>query len=159
MLDKGHIQQLGTPQQVYRQPCSRFVAEFIGEGNFIDGEIVKLETNRVVVKTAIGLIVSSQKPAQNLALKQLITLSIRPESIRLDEPPAGVDNRFSATLHDTLYLGEMAQHQAKLSASAAENTADINFKLFEQNPKINARDQAQAVRLWFAPEDVVVLAA
>ncbi|NOS75004.1 MAG: ABC transporter ATP-binding protein, partial [Methyloglobulus sp.] len=54
VLDEGHIQQLGTPQQIYRQPSSRFVAEFIGESNFIVGEITEINADLIVVKTAIG---------------------------------------------------------------------------------------------------------
>jgi iron(III) transport system ATP-binding protein len=156
VLNNGHIQQLGTPQQVYRQPHNRFVAEFMGESNFIDGEIMSVENERTVVKTAIGLITCSQKPALDLKLNQAVALSIRPEIIRLGEPLSGSPNVFASTVHDTVYLGEMAQHQVTI---AAHNDLDpvANFKVFELNPRVYARDREQAASLWFAPEDVVVL--
>ncbi len=151
VLNKGHIQQLGTPEDIYRHPANRFVAEFIGESNFINGEISGIENGLIVTKTAIGDIVSNQKSAQVIKLNQEVTLSIRPEVIQLREPPLNVPNVFSGMVHDTLYLGEMAQQQVKI--------AEINFKVFELNPRILARDQAQDASLWFAPEDVVVLVA
>lgn len=151
VLNKGHIQQLGTPEEIYRRPVNRFVAEFIGESNFIDGEISAIANGLTITKTAIGSITSSQKPTQELKLNQKVILSIRPEVIQLGDAPSNVLNVFSGSVHDTLYLGEMAQQQVKI--------ADINFKVFELNPRILARDLAQQASLWFVPEDVVVLVA
>ncbi len=158
VLNKGRIQQLGTPQQIYRQPNSRFVAEFIGESNFIVGAITDIKADLIVVKTTIGLITSHQQ-IQNFTLNQAVILSIRPEIIRLGESPSDSPNIFTGTVHDTLYLGEMAQHQVKLACLNSNQSTAINFKVFELNPKMLARDQVQQTTLWFAPEDVVVLVA
>jgi iron(III) transport system ATP-binding protein len=161
VLDKGHIQQLGTPQQIYRQPSSRFVAEFIGESNLIVGEITEINADLIVVKTAIGAITSSQKQTQNLKLNQIVTLSIRPEIIRLGELSSlsNTPNVFAGAVHDTLYLGEMAQHQIKIPTQVADKSNHLDFKAFELNPRMYSRDQAQETHLWFAAEDVVVLVA
>ena len=158
VLNNGHIQQIGTPQQVYRQPRNRFVAEFMGESNFIDGEIMAFENERIVVKTAIGAIISSQKPAQELKLNQAVTLSIRPEIIRLCKSPLTLPNVFTGMVHDTVYLGEMAQHQVKMAACNDRGNV-VNFKVFELNPRVYARDREQKACVWFAPEDVMVLVA
>jgi hypothetical protein len=53
----------------------------------------------------------------------------------------------------------MAQHQVKIPTLLPDKENHLDFKAFELNPRIVARDQAQEVRLWFAPEDVVVLVA
>jgi iron(III) transport system ATP-binding protein len=158
VLQKGKIQQLGSPQQVYRQPVNRFVAEFIGDSNFIGGVITSLENNHIEVRTTFGVIVSNQQTTQEFILNQQVIISIRPEVIRLGEISSVRPNVFYGAVHDSLYLGEMAQHQVQLDAgSGCENT--VNFKVFELNPKLFARDQTQQSVLWFAPEDVVVLAA
>jgi hypothetical protein len=65
---------------------------------------------------------------------------------------------FAGTVHDTVYLGEMAQHRVTIAAHNDGDTA-ANFKVFELNPRVYARDREQAANLWFAPEDVVVLVA
>jgi iron(III) transport system ATP-binding protein len=159
VLNMGKIQQLGTPQQIYRQPNSRFVAEFIGESNFIEGEISEKIGDCLFVKTAIGTIASTQKFTPYFKVNQMVNLSIRPEIIRFQEPSPDSANVFSGTVHDTLYLGEMAQHQVKIPTLLPDKQNHLDFKAFELNPRFVARDQAQEVRLWFAPEDVVVLVA
>ncbi len=50
VLNQGRIQQLGAPQDIYRHPHSRFVAEFIGETNFIEGVIIKMMLNTLSLK-------------------------------------------------------------------------------------------------------------
>ncbi|MEQ1559424.1 MAG: ABC transporter ATP-binding protein [Methyloglobulus sp.] len=157
VLNNGKIQQLGTPQQVYRQPSNRFVAEFIGESNFIDGEIIAVENGRTVVKTVIGTITSHQKQTQDLKVNQAVILSIRPEIINLGEPPSDLSNVYFGTVHDTLYLGEMAQHQVTFANLPTNQQPNASLKIFELNPRMVVRDQAQETKLWFAPEDVVVL--
>jgi iron(III) transport system ATP-binding protein len=159
VLNQGKIQQLGTPQAIYRQPNSRFVAEFIGESNFIDGVVIAVESGQVLVQTAIGVIKSQQNPSQIIMVNQAVTLSIRPEIIRLQVPSTDRPNVFCGMVHDTLYLGEMAQHQVRLADTRNNPPSTINFKVFELNPKLLARDQVQQASLWFAPEDVVVLVA
>lgn len=158
VLNNGRIQQLGSPQQVYRQPNSRFVAEFIGEGNFIEGVISKVSTDLITVATAIGAIASSQKPVCALTPDQKVTVSIRPEIIRLNPPSVDVINVFSGTVHDTLYLGELAQHCVNVRTFSSDEKASLELKVFELNPRVYARDQVQEARLWFSPEDVIVLA-
>jgi iron(III) transport system ATP-binding protein len=157
VLNKGHIQQIGVPQQIYRQPSSRFVAEFIGESNFITGEVTEIDSHRTVIKTAIGSIVSTQKTTQELKLKRTVTLSIRPEIIRLGESPSDSPNHFTGIVHDTLYLGEMAQYQVNIPNLTPDRSNHLDFKIFELNPRMYACDQSHKTSLWFAPEDVVVL--
>jgi iron(III) transport system ATP-binding protein len=149
ILNEGQIQQLGSPQEIYRQPQNRFVAGFIGETNFIDGTISHIESGAITVDTALGPITCARNNRQPTA-GSAISLSIRPEAIRLRDTPAEATNVFSGTAFDTLYLGELAQHRIKTQSN-------IELKAVELNPRLNARDGAQAIRFWFAPEDVTIL--
>jgi iron(III) transport system ATP-binding protein len=150
ILDKGAIQQCGAPQDVYLRPNSRFVANFIGETNLIEGTVIEASPARTAVKTAIGMIVSTVKPPEPVREGASVTISLRPEIIRLDKVPPDTPNTFIGAGHDTVYLGELAQHQVRVG--------DIELKVFEMNPRFVARDE-NSVRtpVWFAPEDVVVL--
>lgn len=159
ILNNGHIQQLGTPEQVYRQPNSRFVAEFMGESNFIDGHISTIQERLVVVRTAIGNITSTQIATSSWQLDQPVVLSIRPEMLQLGEAPAEAPNVFTGFVHDTVYLGAMAQHQVTIAPVDAVQAKALNCKIFELNPKFYARDHSVETRLWFAPDDVRVLEA
>ncbi len=150
VLDRGKIRQCGKPQEVYRRPNSQFVAGFIGETNLVVGRIHRVSAGLCEVATPIGIIRSAQPPAEPVAEGAPVTLSIRPEIIRLGAPPAGAANVFDAGVHDTVYLGEIAQQHVRIGPA--------EWKAFEMNPTVVALDETVAkTKVWFAPEDAVVL--
>jgi iron(III) transport system ATP-binding protein len=149
VLNFGKIEQIGRPQELYLRPKNKFVANFMGETNFLDGRVVDSSNGQVIVETPIGRVASAHKPVA-LAPDQRVTISIRPEVIRVGTDANQQSNRFDAIVHDTLYLGEVAQHVVRVG----EN----DLRAFELNPKIVARDGAQErAHVWFDPADVVVL--
>jgi len=151
VLDGGKIRQLGAPRDVYERPNSRFVANFIGETNFVAGRVARVDGRRVTVATALGEVVGDG--ADGLASDTPVTLSLRPEVIRLHAPPADAPNVFAGKVGNTVYLGELAQHQVVVPG----DDGDTLLRAFELNPKIVARDGFEDARIWVAPEDVVVL--
>src|SRR3970282_2002136 len=85
VMSKGHVLQVGTPVEIYERPNCRFVADFIGETNFLSGEIKTLENNRASV-----YIPDLDMELEGLALGALRVgqkcyATIRPEKIRLSE--------------------------------------------------------------------------
>jgi iron(III) transport system ATP-binding protein len=167
VLDQGKVQQLGQPRDVYERPRTKFVANFIGETNFVEGRVAQVAGEQITVETAYGALVSTVAPVQPVVVGTAVTLSIRPEVIRLGEAPASAPNVLRAAVHDTVYLGEMAQHQVTLTGDTARREArpphgtagaDATWKVFELHPRIVARDaRAEPVAVWVATEDVVVL--
>ena len=155
ILNDGRIQQLGTAQEIYRYPQNRFVAGFIGETNFIGGKITRVQTGTITVDTVLGSITCANNNP-HLTPGSAITLSIRPEAIRLREIPNDVPNVFSGTAFDMLYLGEMAQHRISID-NVTDTSSVVELKAIELNPRLNARDGAQTIRFWFAADDVAVL--
>jgi spermidine/putrescine transport system ATP-binding protein len=82
VMSEGQVQQVGTPTQIYEYPVNRFVASFIGDANFIDVEIEKVERGVATCRTARGLMLE----ADNLAGHKpggRSTLFLRPEKVRL----------------------------------------------------------------------------
>ncbi len=149
IMRRGAIEQIGTPAEVYRYPVNRFVAGFIGEGNFIEGHVAGVAHGLLRVDTVLGSFTAiGATPAAGVA----VTLCIRPESIRLDAPPANAPNRFDGRCLQTVYQGEVAQHIVALAGN-------VEWKVVELNPAAGA-DRANApVRAWVAPENVIVLTA
>jgi ABC-type Fe3+/spermidine/putrescine transport system ATPase subunit len=78
IMHRGRIVQQGTPQAVYRQPASPWVARFLGLGNLIPGRVAALEPPRV--DTALGLFVLGE--AQNLDVGREVTVLVRPNAAR-----------------------------------------------------------------------------
>jgi iron(III) transport system ATP-binding protein len=150
ILNAGRIEQIGRPQEMYLRPKNQFVANFMGETNFVSGTVRDVRGERVTLDTAMGP-VEGTLPAGGVTQGQPVTASLRPEAIRLGTPPNGTPNRFDAAVHDTIYLGEVAQHQV----TVGEKT---NLKAFELNPRVVARDGAvERATIWVDPADVVVL--
>ena len=152
ILDKGSIQQLGTPQEVYRTPRTRFVAHFIGETNFVEATVRRVAAGQIELDTPMGPVVSTAAPAVPVSPGDRVHLSLRPEVIHLGAPPeASMPNVFDGAVHDSIYLGEMAQHAVNIGPQ-------VSLKVFDLNPKIVAQDdQVAAVKIWFRPGNVVVL--
>ncbi|HBA84059.1 MAG TPA: spermidine/putrescine ABC transporter ATP-binding protein [Verrucomicrobia bacterium] len=153
VMEAGVIRQIGRPQEVYLQPVSRFVAQFIGETTFLKGTALSSANGVLRVDTAVGEWQSTVGGPECTPGEE-VWLSLRPEVIRLHGAPTSGPNVFSAKLHSTVYLGEMAQHQVDL---AGADGAAVTLKAFELHPKIVARDWEAPVRIHVDPADVLVL--
>jgi ABC-type Fe3+/spermidine/putrescine transport system ATPase subunit len=106
VMSEGRIEQLDTPLELYERPRNRFVSEFIGASNFLEGERAGGVGDLVALRTARGLTV--WLPAAGLAAMPLgrVTVSVRPEKITLSpETPATGRNVFPATVESVVYLG------------------------------------------------------
>lgn len=157
ILNAGKITQVGTPQEVYLRPRSVFVAGFIGETNLLQGVVVETATHLIKVETPMGPLLSTLPPPDALQAGQPITVSIRPEAVRLEKGPADTPNRFHGTVHNTVYLGEVAQHLLTLPATEGKTTSSVTLKVFETKPRVVARDRPQPTDVWINSEDVLVL--
>jgi iron(III) transport system ATP-binding protein len=159
ILNHGKIEQIGKPQDLYRRPDSKFIANFMGETNFLDAHVTQVQTNvqpnQAMLRTNIGELLSAAVP-ETVRQGDTVTVSLRPESIKIAEfPLASRVNVFNGIVHDTIYLGEVAQHQLKLPGPNGQGT---QMKVFELNPKFVARDDTtKKAQVWFEPTDVVVL--
>jgi len=153
VLRDGRAVQVGPPQTLYRVPKTRFVADFLGETNFLDAELVGQRDGEVLLDTSAGRI-TSRSFSDDLPATGNVTCSIRPEAIELlHDPKHSHDdptfNHLDVRPQDTVYLGEVAQHRLALIDS------DQTIKAFELNPRPVQMDAR--VRVAFDPEDVVIL--
>jgi len=148
VLDAGHVRQVGTPADVYRYPQSRFVADFMGATNFIDGTINEIVENRAVVQTAIGEFAATVSSGWRPTRGDACTLSIRPESCRLS-PAAGEANAVAGRIRDRVYLGEMAQYSFRV--------AEQTLKIYELNPRFVGTTEERELFASALPEDAIVL--
>ena len=82
VMNDGLVQQVGTPRDIYDHPVNRFVADFIGETNFIPGRVTDLG-DLVTVDLGTEAPVLGNADGRSLALNQEITLAVRPEKINL----------------------------------------------------------------------------
>src|SRR6266498_3526509 len=78
VMRDGQVQQLGTPEEIYRRPANRFVAEFVGQVNLISGTVAAAEHGRALVELSGRRIwvVAERQPAS-----REVTLAVRPEAL------------------------------------------------------------------------------
>ena len=84
IMNKGVIAQMGTPREIYYRPASKFVADFIGEANFLDVKVAEVAADSVTVELD-GIRFPVQKPDQLVSVGEDHTLMLRPEGIRVSE--------------------------------------------------------------------------
>ncbi len=146
VMNAGRIEQLGTPQELYTRPARRFVADFLGDTNFIDGRLTACSEGSAEVETAFGTITSDVPPLHR-SVGDSVVLSIRPESIHMGAVPDGAPNALTGELDHTVYLGEVAQHEVAFDQGR-------RLKVVELNPKVQRTGD---IACHVDPADVVIL--
>ena len=108
VLSQGRIEQVGTPQEIYLQPASRFVAQFVGLSNLMDGTVTSRGNGGTGFVTASGLLLFS---ASSALVAGSASILVRPERLQIAarELPGDAPNVFQARVEQATYLGEDAQ--------------------------------------------------
>ncbi len=116
VMNDGEVQQVGEPVAIYERPANRFVADFIGETNFIEGEVAQIDDQQTVLNVNSGLKVSGRRSA-DLRVGQPVTLAIRPEKIRLQpvhSAPADLTH-VPAVVEEAVYIGTDTRYTARVA--------------------------------------------
>jgi iron(III) transport system ATP-binding protein len=153
VMRDGAVEQTGSPEEVYRTPANRFVAGFIGEGNFIDGRVEGVGRDGVRVATPLGALCSARAPG-GVAAGDRVTLCLRPESVRFDRPSAETPNVLRGRYLESVYLGEVAQHRIGLPGDGADGAAA--FTAFELNPLAGHHREGSPAEVWIPPDQVIL---
>ncbi|OGV18102.1 MAG: spermidine/putrescine ABC transporter ATP-binding protein [Lentisphaerae bacterium GWF2_38_69] len=112
VMNKGVIEQIGTPAQIYEAPTTSFVAAFIGDTNFFEGtvsEMINSEISRIAPSDFPEITVYNDK---HLSIGTKVYLSIRPEKLNIAKTQPNTDkliNIFKGTVEDIIYLGSMTK--------------------------------------------------
>jgi spermidine/putrescine transport system ATP-binding protein len=142
VMDDGHIEQLGTPSELYETPKTVFVAGFLGVSNLIQGTV-----RGDGVQTAGGLLL---KVAQLNGASGPISVGVRPEKIHIDGPEA---NRIPGRVLESAYIGVATQYVVETDVG--------RLMVFAQNTDgaVKAVGPGSSVTLTFSPESTFVLEA
>jgi spermidine/putrescine ABC transporter ATP-binding subunit len=117
IMNRGRLEQLGTPEEIYESPRSRFVAEFIGLSNFLEGKVQAVRGPEMVV-TANGLQVSTPALA-GVGQGQKVLLFLRPNEIEILPPQTPPEtNLFEARVEKATYLGDTMDYRLRLGQDA-----------------------------------------
>ena len=163
VMDAGRLEQVASPRDLYEAPRSRWIAEFVGDINLIEGTPDTADgpdattARRLAVATAQAGTIHVAEPRQPLT-KAKVCVAIRPEKIKLSRrAPASDDaraiNRLEGVVSEVCYLGGATSYKIRLDSgvvlrSSMANTARLDSDAYGVGLRVVA---------WFSPEDCVVL--
>ena len=169
VMSEGRFLQIGAPGEVYEAPASRFVADFIGHVNLMDGTLARYEVAHAVIQCAdcihrversgvgvgggggVGIGIDSEGMA--------VTVALRPEKIAVSrDPPEAADdgaNRVRGTVQDLAYFGSFTVYRLRLASGAVLKVSASNTERQRAQP-LTWGDEAWAS--WSSTSQVVLTA-
>jgi len=117
VMNHGVLMQVSIPGDIYESPNSRYVAEFIGEVNILEGRVVGISDGIVELEPPAGGRHFKATAIDGLTVGQQVWLSVRPEKLRvsLDQPAGGV-NMVKGRVDDIGYLGSISHYHVQTEA-------------------------------------------
>jgi spermidine/putrescine transport system ATP-binding protein len=155
VFSKGKVLQVGTPLEIYERPTSRFVADFIGETNFLDGKVSEVngEFATVIVggdKKFVGRVMDGVRVGADASV------SVRPEKVQLIEQPRDGVNCYDVLVHSIAYVGSDTRVIVNLGTTRLDVWEQNTLSTLDPNYFFKAGEKAW---LTFKPENALVLAS
>lgn len=122
VMNNGKIEQIGTPQEIYQRPATRFVADFIGAANFVEGTVAEISDRGAIIETPIGAIRSEN--AAGCKPRERVTAVLRPEAVRLVSKSTNV-----AVVTKSVFVGQVQEYEVEL--------AGCTLRVTDHNPMEN----------------------
>jgi putrescine transport system ATP-binding protein len=151
VMSAGRIVQLGTPQEVYEHPASRFVADFIGSVNLLAARVAGAEGGLLLLESADagGRVEVRHAP---LATGSDVTIALRPEKIALLPAPGAERNRLAGRIAAIAYRGDASTYEIELPTGKVLHAMVPNIARHALPFAVG-----QSVGLAFEPEAAIVL--
>ena len=160
VLNNGHLEQIGTVEDIYHRPASRFVASFVGEANILEVEVISCADGYVHCRSALlqldvpsdGLPECKRRPGESL------TLLIRPERVQMltETPAAGTRNVFAAHVKDRTFQGATLTFVLELENQGSNPSSNLMLRALVVEAFHNAPPKTR-VLVHIAPGDINLL--
>ena len=145
VMRDGVILQMGAPMEIYERPATRFVADFIGESNVLEGRVTGVKEGVLSVETPAGGV---RCWGQGFGVGDALCVAIRPEYLRISREP--VDGfSLPATVKDFIYMGALIKTSLDL-----KNGQEVKLSRLEADSSLREGD---AVHLWWEAEKAVAI--
>jgi iron(III) transport system ATP-binding protein len=149
VMNRGRIEQIGSPADVYERPRTRFVNDFVGSMNALQGVVADVDGPRVTVHCGDHWVLGHVATDLHLARGDAATATIRPEKLSiLMEPNAGSTNQWAARVVGAVYYGDHREYQLEIGDQPVTLTTPASV------------DVARGTRVFVTcdPSEVVVIA-
>ncbi len=139
VMDHGSVEQVGTPQQVYGQPATRFVADFLGQSNILPGVVESLNAGVIDVRLDNGELVRTriESSVEQGARVELVLRAHRAQVKDADAAGTHDSNRFRGRIADVSYLGGLATYFVDVSGTTCQVINPIHTRMFERDEAVS----------------------
>jgi len=125
VMSKGVALQIGKPEEIYERPADKFVADFIGETNFLDG-MVKSQNGATVEVQLTGTGSVFVESSRTFVTGQHVSVAVRPEKLRLNaEDPSG--NTLKGRVEDVIYIGTDTHYGIRFAGGQKARVREQNL--------------------------------
>ncbi|GFN30137.1 ABC transporter ATP-binding protein [Paenibacillus xylaniclasticus] len=144
VMNKGKIEQVGSPIEIYQRPQTRFVADFIGTANFVDGTVRAVEADHIVVHTSSG---DLKVKRTGFKVNDKVTVVIRPEAITLTKGTSHV-----GIVRKSVFMGQNQDYEVEYEGQIIQ--ISVPNPIFEETFAVGS-----SVSLQFAEHSLHVIPA
>jgi len=152
LMNRGKIEQIGTPEEIYYRPKSVFVAGFLGDLNLIPARVKGYDENRVVLETEVGTLYASRK-GEEVPGEGEVFLAIRAENFHLGRDAEACENRLEGILVEEIFQGPLVAYAVGL-----KNRQEVRVIKQNSSGRIPARIGGQ-ISIGWKSEDSILLGA
>ena len=117
VMNKGRIEQVGSPQAIYQRPATRFVADFIGKANFVEARVLSLSDGRVRIRSLGGQEFEIRSPERAPLPGDVMTLVVRPEAVTINR-----DGSIQGVIERASYLGAAVEYDILIGTNRLQAT-------------------------------------
>jgi len=138
VMNHGRLMQVATAPELYEQPSSRWVADFVGDVNLIEGRVIEAGADTTVIESAmVGRVRAGAASGTKSAAKpgDTVWVALRPEKVRLSlEQRTATENSVSGTVRDIAYLGDLSIYKVALDNGFVMEAATANLTRMIERP-------------------------
>lgn len=150
VMEGGVALQVGTANDIYEHPNCRFVADFIGETNFLEGKVAEIDTDKACIDLPGGISLWAHTP-QRVTVGQTVTVTVRPEKMHI-RPNATDVNQVTGYVTDIVYIGTDTHYGVVLNGGQTIRVREQNYSaesrlLAREGEEVCVRFSIEAARV------------
>ena len=140
IMNKGIIEQTGSPLEIYVHPNNKFVADFMGKANFVEGKVTRISGDKVTVDCMGSNMTLNKNPVMSCGIGDIVACMIRPEFLSIDN-----NGKYSGIVKRSTYLGTHVEYEVEIAGNTLvmidNQVLDNGIHNVSETIKLSLREQ------------------
>ncbi|TYT60415.1 ABC transporter ATP-binding protein [Natrialba swarupiae] len=154
VVNEGHIEQLSTTQELYSEPQTPFIADFVGDSNMFNGTITGVNGDVAAVNLGTNEFTTECPTTDSVSVDSTVDVAIRYEDVHVSTSGLNVDNVYSGTVHQTIFRGDQVLYAVELD----DGSDQIVRSTSAYNRDVQMIDRGDEVQIGWNRSDVMFFA-